>query len=335
MAVTTLVDLVKVTALSTGGGTILLGSAVPGFRGIEALLDGHTYSYSMQPGGNYEFGSGVFSASGSTLTRSVIHSSYGDGPINMPPNTEVIFTALAKDLTSAAAGGALLAINNLSDVADVVQARANLGLTIGTNVQAWSSELDALAAMATTPYGRGFLTLGSAALARAYIGTVIGTDVQAWDADLDAIAALATQTFGRSLLTMVDASAARTALGVARRSVAFQIVGTAPTASELLFSFTPPTGETWTLAGNFTGMTYKKASTGTNPAGVYDMDVKKNGASVGTLSISTGGVVTATTTSGAAVSLVGGTDVFEVFGNATPDAGALGYTFTFEAGAAW
>jgi len=86
------------------------------------------------------------------------------------------------------------------------------------------SDLTAIAALATTTFGRGLLALADAAALRTSAGLVIGTDIyskaavdsgfQPLDSDLTAIAALATTTFGRSLLALADAAAGRSALGL-------------------------------------------------------------------------------------------------------------------------
>jgi len=93
----TLVDLVKIIVNNTGTSTLALGVAVEGFRGQAALVDGDTYSYSIQQGANYETGTGVYHASDGTLTRGVVHSSYGNTAIPLRPNAVVTFTALAAD----------------------------------------------------------------------------------------------------------------------------------------------------------------------------------------------------------------------------------------------
>lgn len=61
-------------------------------------------------------------------------------------STAVVFTAFATVL------GALIASNNLSDVTNASTARTNLGLAIGTNVQAWDADLDTWAGK-TAPSG--------------------------------------------------------------------------------------------------------------------------------------------------------------------------------------
>ena len=58
-------------------------------------------------------------------------------------------------------------------------ARASLGLILGSDVQAYDSDLAAIAALATTAYGRALLTVASEAALKALINLEIGTDVAA------------------------------------------------------------------------------------------------------------------------------------------------------------
>ncbi|WFS07794.1 hypothetical protein [Methylobacterium sp. 391_Methyba4] len=74
---------------------------------------------------------------------------------------------LAAALTDVTAGmKAVLTAPNLA------AARAGLGLAIGSSVQAWSASLDALAALATTAFGRSLLTQADAPAALQTLGAV-------------------------------------------------------------------------------------------------------------------------------------------------------------------
>lgn len=130
--------------------------------------------------------------------------------------------------TSGAGTGDMLAANNLSDVSSVATSRTNLGLAIGTNVQAWDQQLQDIAALAVTDgnfiVGNGTTFVAeSGATARTSLGLAIGTDVQAYDAGLADIAALAVTDgnviVGDGANWVVESGAtARTSLGAAGTS---------------------------------------------------------------------------------------------------------------------
>ena len=88
---------------------------------------------------------------------------------------------------------------------------------------------------------------------------------------------------------------------------------TTPTASEILLIYLAT--EDIAIAANFGGAaTY----VGTNPAASFVLTVKKNGSSIGTVTIATNGAVTLATSGGAAQSLTSG-DRLTVEAPATPD----------------
>jgi len=96
-----LVNRAKMTTATTGTGTITLSSAVDGFQTFTAagVADGDTVRYCIEDGtSNFELGSGVFTASGTTLTRVVSESSNSNNAISLSGDAIVFITAIAADI---------------------------------------------------------------------------------------------------------------------------------------------------------------------------------------------------------------------------------------------
>lgn len=94
-------NLAKMTTATTGTGTITLGSAVSGFNSFAGagVVDGETVTYSIRDGANSEAGVGVYTSSGTTLTRATIFSSTNGGSaINLSGSAQVMITPVAEEL---------------------------------------------------------------------------------------------------------------------------------------------------------------------------------------------------------------------------------------------
>lgn len=87
-----------------------------------------------------------------------------------------------------------------------------------------------------------------------------------------------------------------------------------------------PAVSAFTFPANFAG---SQASVGTNPAASFIMTVLKNGATVGTITISTAGVTGFATTGGSSISVAVG-DVITVQAPATPDAAIARLRFSLK-----
>lgn len=68
---------IKCSTSTTGTGTITVGSAISGYQDFTAIGDGNTTYFAIVDGTDWEVSSGVYTSSGTTLSRTLISSSTG------------------------------------------------------------------------------------------------------------------------------------------------------------------------------------------------------------------------------------------------------------------
>ena len=95
-------DRVKVgntTAANAGSATTLtLGSAEAGYQAVPSSLNGETIRYVIEEGNTWEIGTGTYTHSGTTLTRSVTSSSNSNNAIAVTTSSKVFIAPVVDDL---------------------------------------------------------------------------------------------------------------------------------------------------------------------------------------------------------------------------------------------
>lgn len=94
-----LVNRAYVSTATTGTGTITLGSPLAGQRSFAdaGVSDGDTVRYIIEDGANWEIGTGTYTASGTTLSRTVSESSSSGSAINLSGDAVVYISAVEAD----------------------------------------------------------------------------------------------------------------------------------------------------------------------------------------------------------------------------------------------
>ena len=96
----TLVNRAKMSTSTTGTGTITLGSAETGYQSFAdaGVADGDVVRYVIEDGDDWEIGSGTYTATGTSLSRTVDESSNSDAALNLTGSAVVFITAAAGDV---------------------------------------------------------------------------------------------------------------------------------------------------------------------------------------------------------------------------------------------
>jgi len=123
----------KMSTSTTGTGTITLGSAEDGYQSFAdaGVANADVVRYVIEDGSNWEIGTGTYTATGTTLSRTVSESSNSDAAINLSGSATVFIGATAEDIPA-------LYADNPSSATDPVASGTN-AVAIGDNAVAAGS----------------------------------------------------------------------------------------------------------------------------------------------------------------------------------------------------
>ena len=174
----TLVNRAKVSTATTGTGTITLGAAESGYQTFAdaGVVDADVVRYVIEDGTAWEIGLGTYTASGTTLSRTVLESSNADAAINLSGSAVVFVGAAAEDLAPVLE---LYAENPSSPTAPSATGTNAVAIGTGSTATTIGSFAAGFSSDATGNYGtaigRNATASGSISVAVGYNSTASGT----------------------------------------------------------------------------------------------------------------------------------------------------------------
>lgn len=153
-----LYNLAGMTTTTTGTGTITLGSAIYGHLTFAqaGIANNDTVTYAIKDGENSEIGRGVYTSSGTTLTRTVLRSTNSNAALNLSGSAEVFITPAAEDFNEIDAELALrLRFDAAQSLTPTQQAQAIANLGIVTPAPPLFNLLDDAGRFAGSPEPKG------------------------------------------------------------------------------------------------------------------------------------------------------------------------------------
>jgi len=135
---TLLANRAKMTTTTTGTGTITLGSASTGYQSFASagVVNGETVRYVIEDGTAWEIGVGVYTSTGTTLTRTLIESSTAS-LLNLSGSAVVFISPISDDFSGPEYWMMLQTAYTLTSTTStqkLFNATTNGALTLGTGV---------------------------------------------------------------------------------------------------------------------------------------------------------------------------------------------------------
>ncbi len=121
----------KMTTATTGTGTVTLGTAVAPFQSFAdaGVADTNVVPYLIEDGTDWEVGTGTYTASGTTLTRTVVESTNSDTALNLTGSATVTVTQAAAQILDKNLADGKIYLGNGSNIAAAVTPSGDVTIT--------------------------------------------------------------------------------------------------------------------------------------------------------------------------------------------------------------